>query len=531
MYKKDDRGMKNVARVAVVLMLLLAIFGCKQEDARVRKDEGFQKWQARAESSKGYAPIAKKHTARLKEKISGQQIGETEKPLERQKKLPTRKITMRMQDTGVDAILRALARAVNINILINEKVGGTATVNVTDADWDQLFNGILRSHGLTYTWEGDILRVMTMEDMERDLKRATQKRDIRLAAPMTTRIVSINYADEKKLKESLEQFLSITKDGKKIGSVMVDEHTKALIVKALPEDMERLMRMIDALDRPTPQVLIEAHIVEANRTVARQLGIQWGGLAARREGANQYLTAGSNSSGTIGNPLSPEIEPTSGMMANFPATLADGQGFTIGYISETVGGNILSVQLSALEEDGYLNILSSPSISTLDNQFAVIESGATVPFQTVSKEGNINIEWKDAVLRLEVQPHVIDEETIKMLIKTRKDELDFSNEVAGNPTIITKKAETRVILQDGQTTVIGGLNKETKNNSDSGVPYLMEIPLLGYLFKGIAKSDAKEDLLIFITPHVLKERPAAVMPEDLGSVKESDPEQSGEIVE
>jgi type IV pilus assembly protein PilQ len=168
------------------------------------------------------------------------------------------------------------------------------------------------------------------------------------------------------------------------------------------------------------------------------------------------------------------------------------------------------MQLSALQEEGKLNILSSPSITTLDNQPASIESGREVPFQTVVYSGNVatpSIEYKKAVLSLKVTPHTIDRNMLRLNIVTHKDELDFSNTVGGNPTIITKNAETNVILYDGQTMVIGGLSKETATDTESGVPFLKDIPLLGRLFKSTGKSSNMEEVLIFITPQILKEKP------------------------
>ncbi|MBW2220874.1 MAG: hypothetical protein JRF40_15545, partial [Deltaproteobacteria bacterium] len=263
--------------------------------------------------------------------------------------------------------------------------------------------------------------------------------------------------------------------------------------------------------------------MKANKETARELGIQWGGLAKNNGSVAQYITAGANSSGVLGGTLDVAANPTSGTMVNFPATLENNLGMTIGFMAEKAGKNILAVQLSALETDGRLNILSSPSITALDNQTALIEAGTEVPYQTVSSDGNINIEWKKAVLSLEVTPHVIDEKTLKLDIKTKKDELDFSSDVAGNPTIITKNAETSVILMDGQTTVIGGLSKETKTDAEAGVPYLREIPWVGYLFRGTSKSNKMEDVLIFITPHILEKQ--VVSEQDFGQASEpiSDP--------
>jgi type IV pilus assembly protein PilQ len=178
---------------------------------------------------------------------------------------------------------------------------------------------------------------------------------------------------------------------------------------------------------------------------------------------------------------------------------------TLGLIYTRVGEYLLSVQLSALQDQGKLHILSSPSITTLDNQTALIESGQDIPYQSV-EDGEVKIEYKKAVLRLEVTPHVIDGDTLKVEVKVNKDEPDFSRTVGNNPTIITKVAQTTVIQNDGQTIVIGGLSKETSSRSDTGTPFLEDIPGLGYLFKRKSSADQMEELIIFITPHILKPR-------------------------
>ena len=202
-------------------------------------------------------------------------------------------------------------------------------------------------------------------------------------------------------------------------------------------------------------------------------------------------------------------------MGNFPAGLTATDvagnllGLDLGFILESGSGNILSVQLQALEEEGQLNILSSPNITTLDNQQAFIESGRDVPYQSV-EDDEVKIEYKKAVLRLEVTPHVIDNDTIKMDIFVTKDDVDFANAVGNNPVIITKRAQTGVILFNGQTTVIGGLSKELTGEDEYGVPYLKDVPGLGKLFKGTNNSNGLEELLIFVTPHVLKERTQAL---------------------
>jgi type IV pilus assembly protein PilQ len=422
-----------------------------------------------------------------------------------------------MRNTDVSAILHALARAAGQNIMMNDGVTGITNVNVKNAPWDQVFRGVLRTNGLAFSWEGDIIRVMTLKDMERDrdLEDILQKQKVQRMAskrlePLLTRVMLIEYADAKELAENLKELLTerdkSESDDLPRGSVKVDEHNNALILHATRDYIATMTALIEELDRPTPQVLIEANIVEATKETARQLGVQWGGLY--RSG-NTWVTPGANTGNTSDSSLNDRLDPTAGVAGNFPANLADDVGLTIGILNQNLGDFLLNVQLSALEEEGKLNILSSPAITTVDNQKAVIESGTEVPYQTVSGLGassEVSIEYKKAVLRLEVTPHVIDARLLKMQIIINDDEVDFSREVDGNPTIITKKTENTVILYDGQTTVIGGLTKERSIGTEDGVPTLKDIPLLGYLFKREGKSDLKQELLIFITPHILKER-------------------------
>jgi type IV pilus assembly protein PilQ len=233
------------------------------------------------------------------------------------------------------------------------------------------------------------------------------------------------------------------------------------------------------------------------------LGVQWGG-AVKLGGHSAYLTGRDNQA--LGQGVGTKIDPSTGSVIDLPAAagaLTGALPSSFGFIYQEVGKMLLAAQLTALQEDGKLNILSSPSITTLDNQTAMIESGRDVPFQSV-EDGEVSIEYKKAVLSLNVTPHVIDDQTLKLTVKVNKDEVDFSRTVLGNPTIITKKAETNVIQADGQTLVIGGLNKEQYADDRSGTPGLQDVPGLGWLFKREGKSSAKEDLLIFITPTILR---------------------------
>ncbi|MBU2522050.1 MAG: type IV pilus secretin PilQ [Proteobacteria bacterium] len=543
----------KIAIEFVFFILIIALLpGCASKKGG-KEDPVFEKWKIKAEQSRGFSPSARKLAVDLPEKAiieeKAKQEGEAPEP---EKPLPTKKISMKMHNVELAVLLRSMALVADQNIMINQNVKGEAKINIKNAPWDQVFRGILSTHGLIYAWEGDIIRIITLEDINHDLeilnadlKKVSARKEYDLGIesltamavmlePLVTKVIHIKYADPKTLRENLWQFLQSGRVGSTQlgmygetrvegttaakgmvsgpirGAILVDPHTNSLMIQAIRSDIERLLPLIDELDRPTRQILIEANIVETNKKTARDLGIQWGGLYKGTMGGDksEWVTAGSNSTGVLKNSFFDEetgnvvgINPTSGLAVNFPAG-----GMTLGYVTERLGKHVLNVQLSALETEGRLNILSSPSITTLDNQKAVIESGKVVPFKVTSGENVGDIEYKNVVIRLEVTPYVVDEKTLKLKIVTNKDDLDWANAVDGNPAISTKKAETSVVLFDGQTTVIAGLSKENINDSESGIPWLKDIPILGYLFKGTSKSNTMEDVLIFITPHILKEK-------------------------
>jgi len=500
----------RIVRWMLSLIFLLSLLsGCAHKKDEGEADQFFKQWKMTAEKSKGYSPQSKKRIIKLPPRVLT--VAEAEKQkTDKEKPLPTKKITMRMHETDVTVLLRALTRAVGLNLIVNENVSGTVNIDIRDASWDQAFLSILNTQGLSYAWDGDIIRIVTPEDKNRNLERLTteqkikaQQKDMELVEPLITQVIEVEFADANKLKESLSMFLSEIKEGQPIGSVMVDEHTNSLIIQAIYSDLERMLPLIIELDKPTPQILIEAHIVEATKDVSMELGVQWGGLY---NDGDLWVTPGANSSGVTPNTLTPGIDPSSGFaFGSENAAAAGAAGLTLGFALEDIGNGILAAQLSALQTEGKVNILSSPSITTLDNQKAIIESGSEVPYQTV-ENGEVKIEYKKAVLSLEVTPHVIGAKTLKLNINTKKDELDFANAVGGQPAINTKKAATNVLLFDGQTTVIGGLSKENSGNSESGIPWLKDIPIIGYLFKGKGTSESLDEVLIFITPHILGEQ-------------------------
>ena len=520
---------RNTLSFVLALLFLLSFSGCAGKNDGI-KDPAFEKWRVMAENSKGYSPSARSNAVGLKDGTNkkkvikedtsavGQDTLAKKKPVEKisvesknKESLPKIKITLKMNNVELPTLLRALARAVNLNILINDKVKGEVNINVKDANWDQLFNGILHTHGLTYSWEGDLIRIMTLSDLNLDVKimDAKQKKSAKrkeynlkmlsmdvqaeMSEPLVTRVLHVDYTDAEKLKNNLMSLLKSgwmgsdftigDKGGAKSsskfrGTILVDPHTNSLMIQAVNSDIDRLIPIIRKLDRPTHQILIKAQIVETSSQIARQLGIQWQYNNSNTTGGDKWNASGSRES----------------------------TGLNLGYMVDRIGGSLLDIQLSALQEDGKANILSNPSITTLDNMKAIIESGKEVPYQTRDSDGKTKVQYKKAVIRLEVTPHVIAGKELKLEIKTNKTELDKSITVDGNPGFKTREAETTVVLLDGQTTVIGGLSIENSDDTESGVPLLKDIPIMGYLFKERSKTGTMDELLIFITPYILDKK-------------------------
>jgi len=448
------------------------------------------------------------------------------------KKLPTQRINLKMRQADIKAVLRSLARIANRNIIVKNETKGDVTVDFQNTPWNEAFESLLRTQSLTYHWEGNIIRVMTLEDVELDLKRKTQEMGIKWVEPLQTVVVPINYASAKGLKDNLETFLTRNKEDKPRGSIRIDEHSNALILSAIQDDLNKMLPVIEKVDRPTRQILIKANIVETTKETGRQLGIQWGGMYNTSIGGYQmWATPGGKGATSPANPIygaypapggyyPPSItggggttSPIEGVgmsgqgfAVNFPAAMTSLASGSLGLMIGTLGGNILEFQLNALQKDSKLNILSSPSITTLDNQTAFTENGERVPYETTETSGGTvtnTVKFEDVVLRLEITPHVIDGQNLRMKILVKKDEVDPIRNVNGNPYIIKKTTATNLIVRNGETIVISGLTKQRYLGGDQGIPGLKDIPVLGWLFKSDDRQEKMEEVLIFITPNIL----------------------------
>ena len=521
-----------LCRFAAVLLGAWLAAGCSG-GTTLKKEPFFEKWQTMEETSRGHSPTGRPQTSDVRDVIAKTGPGETAvKPAAAIRQLPKNEVSLKMRQADVKAVLRSLALAAGLNILVKNEVKGEISVDFRAVPWDQAFTSILRNQGLTYEpkpWDGGIIRVMSLEDQDRDLKRRTLEMNTKwMEDPLPPVVIPIEYGDPKKIMDNLKDMLTKDKDGKPKGAIKVDEHSNSLIISAIRQDLEEMLPIIEKIDKPTHQILIKANIVEATKDTARNLGVQWGGMYGRRVGRDTlYVTPGGTTAGTatgaagttgVGpySPFAGAYTPTAegdkgiagqGYGVNMPAAaIGTAVPGSLGLIFGTIGGNVLELQLSALQQDNKINILSSPSITTLDNQTAYTENGERVPYVSTAAStygSTQDVKFEDAVLRLEITPHVIEEKNLKMDILVKKNEVDNTRNVLGNPYIIKKETKTTLIVQDGETIVISGLTKQRTGGTESGIPWLKSIPGLGWLFKTLGTSESMEEVLIFITPTIL----------------------------
>ncbi|MBU1229065.1 MAG: type IV pilus secretin PilQ, partial [Proteobacteria bacterium] len=486
-------------------------------------EDSVETWKAMEKQAQGHSPRGQFMLAEPPVVIDRPELIDVAKR-DSQRALPQTRVSLRMHNADVVAVLQALSRAAGKSIVVSPGVAGVLNVNFVERPWEEVFRAILSANRLTYSFDGDTLRVMAQTDLQgaldlEGIKRKTQsERTAALAEePQVTSVAKVRFADAKLLQKTVEGSLSKNKDNKPIGSVYVDELTNSLIIQGVEQDLSKISRLLAKLDAPRAQVKLKAHIVETTREVARDLGIMWGGLTQNKIGggnnSNVYVIPGGTSTGAgtfdgkytsvLGSGIANQ-----GMGMRFPASsvVSTQTGANLGLMVGRYGANILEMQLQALANDNKLNIISSPSIATMDNQKAYTESGERVPYQTISGTGadaTYSVAFQDAVLRLEITPHIIDEEFIKLQVLIQKDEVDSTRVVSGNPYIIKKKTETTLIARNGETVVISGLSKLRNSLREAGVPGVKDVPGLGWLAKSEAKNDLKDEFMIFITPEVL----------------------------
>lgn len=398
-------------------------------------------------------------------------------------------ITFSLRDADLVETLRAFAVISGLNMVVQPGVSGTVTVQLEDVPWDQAFEQILKINNLGYELEGNVMRIAPTSVLQQEAEQRQRLEQARaLSVPLLTVIRRLSYANAGTVSTLLRSRGGVLSQR---GSVIVDQRTNTLIIKELPAVMDTVIAVIENLDIAEPQVMIEARIVETRKSFTRTLGVSWAldGVASPQTG---------NPTGVV-----------------FPATVDGSGGVNLvtggdnGFLNLSLGSLAgtfnIDATLQAAENEGLVNVLSAPKVSTLNNNRAEIQSGFQIPIQTVSNN-TVSVQFVNATLRLAVTPQVTAEGTILMEIDIQKRNPEFALQVAGATAapISTQEARTRVIVRDGGTTVIGGIYEVTTNEGEDRVPGLANVPILGHLFKNRRREDQNTELLIFITPRVIR---------------------------
>lgn len=420
----------------------------------------------------------------------------------RTSKYTGRRISLDLQDADLVNIIRLFAEVANLNMILAPGVRGKVTVRMVNVPWDQAMDIILKMNGLGYIHEDNILRIASLgaiakeAEQERKTKEAKKK-----AEDLITRIISINYATASEIEGTIKKSLSAR------GETTVDARTNTLIVKDIARNVDEVVTLVKLLDKPIPQVMIEARIVEATTSFTRDIGVQWGGTAtADAAHGNPTGFTFPNSITMTGGPNMGETESGSGnYFVNLPAAAGQGAGGAMGFTFGSLGGALnLDLVLSALESTGQGKVISTPRISALDNKEATIQQGQSIPYSTTSSSGT-QVQFIDAQLSLKVTPHVTPDNKIFMKISAQKNAPDPSLSVDGQPSIRKNEAQTEILLADGETAVIGGILIVDKGESISRVPFFADLPLIGWLFRKKSTRNDKRELLIFITPTIIRQ--------------------------
>ncbi len=417
-----------------------------------------------------------------------------------EKKYTGELVTLRFKDADIRDVLRQIAVHAGLNLIIDPGVTGKVTCELVALPWDQALDLILRSNNLGYIREGNVLRVGKVEVLTREEERRRMLLESKkLAGPLEVLTRTLSYAKAKNLKQLLDTQLSSR------GKIIVDDRTNTLIISDVKGKIKIIDKLIDTLDTPNLQVTISARIVETTTNYSKNLGIQWGfkGVVNSYYG-NQTNLQFPNNVTVAGNAIRSQsgiYGPLEGYAVNLPAPgYSSGIGISLGNVLDTFR---LDAALTALEDQGKARILSTPTVTTQDNTKAAIIQGQMIPVQTVAYN-TVTTRYVNAALELHVTPHITAEGTVIMDIEIKNDNADFSHLVNGIPPIITQSAKTTVLVKDGGTTVIGGIYKVENSETQNRVPGLSKLPIIGYLFRGSQKVGTNRELLIFITPRIVK---------------------------
>jgi type IV pilus assembly protein PilQ len=439
--------------------------------------------------------------------------------LQDQKEYTGERLTLNFQDIETRAVLQLLADTSGQNMVISDSVGGNVTLRLQNVPWDQALDIVMRTKGLDMRREGNVMFVAPAAEIAaREKELLTARQQVQQLAPLRTEYLQINYA-------KAQDLAALMKSGDKSsllserGSVSIDERTNTLLLQDTSERLADIRRLVSTLDIPVRQVLIEARIVIVNDDYSRELGVRLGGqfaldyggrdgdgvIGAHNQGiADDNLTIDDEAAvSNVGNGWA-VLDPADRYMVNLPVANPAGR------IAMTLldSDYIVDLELSAAQAEGRGEIISSPRLITANQREATIEQGVEIPYQESSSSGATTTQFKKAVLSLKVTPQITPDNRVILDLTVSKDsvgQLVASATGGFVPSIDTREIVTQVLVNDGQTVVLGGILETERRDAETKVPWLGDIPVLGHLFKTTSKTDNKDELLIFVTPRILRE--------------------------
>ena len=404
-------------------------------------------------------------------------------------------ISLQLKDADIKDVLRFFAQITGLNIVVDPDVTGSVTVSLENVPWDQALDIMLRINRLDYIIENNVLRVARLDTLTREkADQARFREEEERAKPMTTVTKTLSYARAANVRSVLtsEGFILSPR-----GSVVVDDRTNQLIIRDASDRVEGILNLIESLDQPNPQVVIEARIVETTRRFSRALGVAWG-----------FQSIGDTERGTTTGwkfPHSYRVGGGVGLpVAGFGGADAVGSVISLTF-ADVLDAFNLDFALQAAETDGLVKMISAPKVTAQNNTPAQIESGIMIPIQTVANQ-TVTVQYINATLMLDVTPQITAEGTVLLNINLQKQEPLAGVNIAGgdNAPIVTRNARTTVMVRDGGTTVIGGIYQMDEQRQDNAIPGLSRIPFLGNLFRNRQTQKNHDELLLFITPRIVK---------------------------
>jgi type IV pilus assembly protein PilQ len=422
------------------------------------------------------------------------------------------RLSLNFQDIEVRAVLQLLADFTGLNLVTSDTVTGNITLRLKNVPWDQALSIIMKTRGLSMRQNGNVLLIAPTEEIAaREKLELESQRQIEELAPLFSEYIQLNYAKatdiQKLLKAEGNQLLTPER-----GNVTFDERTNTLLVRDTAAKLDDIRRLITRLDVAVRQVLIESRVVIANDDFARDIGVRFG-LSTHLKQDGNFLDINGTQEGYIGGTSglhegsleSPAGSGQEGLLVNLPQTLSSSRGGAINFIAGKLGSYLLQLELSAMQQEGKGEVVSSPRVVTSDQSTAVIKQGVEIPYQEASSSGATSVSFKEAVLKLEVTPHITPDDRIIMDLNISKDSPDFSRSVLGVPPVDTREVETSVLVENGETVVLGGVFERSETRRNERVPFFGDLPYVGFMFKQELRTDENRELLIFVTPKILKE--------------------------